>query len=45
MLFSIFGRTADFQRRRDELMHSGDDDYVRWLGEIETIFSRSNKDV
>ncbi|HEV7569888.1 MAG TPA: hypothetical protein VGQ21_00175 [Thermoanaerobaculia bacterium] len=45
MLFSIFGRTADFQRRRDELMHSGDDEYVRWLGEIETIFSSANKEV
>ena len=39
MLFRLFDRIEEFESRRNELLRGASDDYVRWLGEIETTFS------
>jgi tetratricopeptide (TPR) repeat protein len=39
MVFRLFDRGEDFERRRGELLHGAGDDYVRWLADLETAFT------
>lgn len=38
MVFRLFDRMAEFEARRNQLLRGAEDDYVRWLGEVETTF-------
>ena len=41
IVFRLFDRNEEFERRRGEVMHGAEDDYVRWLAAIETTFDAS----
>lgn len=41
IVFRLFDRQEEFERRRGELLHDAGDDYIRWLADIETAFTES----
>jgi hypothetical protein len=37
-VFRLFDRTAELEKRRNQLMTSADDRYIRWLASLDTLF-------